>query len=1123
MAEFNKDTFRGLLVGDSRLNGDSISLPDSNFSQAGPNPGDPVPQADTDLHLESSGTQTGSGQLRVVTQRGGHPGGGANFRWKNEGDAGTAWRGWNPPSAITEWRSIQWVPNIVTTGIAFTSDPHAITLADNTILLAYHRRSVGVGFSNKQVVVQRIGTDGVATAPLVVYSRGDTITQGLHPCLMLLPSGRVMLYHYLEDAAAAVVQIQSFFSDDGGGSWVGASSKCLNASIGIQAAATGVQLDTRPSAKMRVQYSGGQVLMLISMRSNDNLTPSFEDGFIQYASADLGNTFDHVETWDRTINGTQAEITSSANGFEVFFIEEDPATEVRVRRRSLAYAYDPLSGATNVDGPGTIMQGGWNPGTFSGRTFNDADLAATVDDSGTLVLYARGNTPALAYGSAFNEWMRMVSDPGGGNGLGGFWELMGQGTRAATSASGDAGSVWNGEANNDFPRWLCVTPQAGRVVMFHNWQASTSLNDNSLGALYLGGFSTVTVPAFENNGALARRMTWDFNWFPLEIPSDMPGPAGQPSWVQNVGGVNGVALDNGAMEISTGAGQHIYSRTPTGTVSEGIVCSWAVEFISQGALSLDSIMAQLTLEDGAQGFVVRVTVDATSVRVLDNVAGTLLGSLAIQTTDPGVEILAYMKQDKITVFTRPRNYVSDRIWETVISNATLADNGGGAGLDLRFGHRGGSTAESKWRWLNHVSDEYACGAPFAEGFTNPDDLNGRPYGTRDPVFVDSGVKIRAVDGPTSPGDQFNIDARFDFPITNILPNHETSPRREWRSVDESQQRIAFKFNGPNTFKTLGLYLDGINWRSGSIEAFNITTSTWDVLGTIAADFNQASLPFVRAEDAITVNTAAAHVGKRYFEMNELAGATVNIAGAKRRRVASNTPGIWGNAPSQQRPVIRFDGEDGTEAASGDVDIWAPRLLLILHNVAANYSGFRLVIDASQGTVEGHYKIGQMVLGAAHLFTNDYSWGRTLSTTPNVELVTYRDGSRSSFKRGANRRSVQFGWAEGVDTSALQGLDPNPAWLLGTSTAGADVIGYRGDVPSLLQGILEELPGSHRPVVYMPRVPKGTPDAVTLNAPSQSLYGRIVSDVSVDSIVGDELEQSGGEVMRIATITVEEEL
>ena len=46
-----------------------------------------------------------------------------------------------------------------------------------------------------------------------------------------------------------------------------------------------------------------------------------------------------------------------------------------------------------------------------------------------------------------------------------------------------------------------------------------------------------------------------------------------------------------------------------------------------------------------------------------------------------------------------------------------------------------------------------------------------------------------------------------------------------------------------------------------------------------------------------------------------------------RKIVRNTEGIWAgsNNATTKRPTIWLDGVDGTEATSGNCDIWAPRM------------------------------------------------------------------------------------------------------------------------------------------------------------------------------------------------------
>jgi hypothetical protein len=64
-----------------------------------------------------------------------------------------------------------------------------------------------------------------------------------------------------------------------------------------------------------------------------------------------------------------------------------------------------------------------------------------------------------------------------------------------------------------------------------------------------------------------------------------------------------------------------------------------------------------------------------------------------------------------------------------------------------------------------------------------------------------------------------------------------------------------------------------------------------------------------------------------------------------------------------------------------------------------------------------------------------------------------------------------------------------------------------------------------PIVYCPAIDAGSTgdDVKTIQGLDAALYGRIVSGVQTDSIVGDELDADSGELMRISNVRIEQEL
>jgi hypothetical protein len=201
--------------------------------------------------------------------------------------------------------------------------------------------------------------------------------------------------------------------------------------------------------------------------------------------------------------------------------------------------------------------------------------------------------------------------------------------------------------------------------------------------------------------------------------------------------------------------------------------------------------------------------------------------------------------------------------------------------------------------------------------------------------------------------------------------------------------------------------------------------------------------------------------------------------------------------------------------------------LLVWNNDPLYSAFRLTIPV-QPVAEAHYEMGVCLIGHLAVFGRRYSWGRALQTQPNTELRTGSSGRRTSQVTGPSRRSVEFGWSDAADQSEL-GLDmttTQPDYVVGSSTFNPDPVAAAKDGPGLIRGIVDHLNGSAEPVVYvayLPRVALNTAQMVVHD--DLHLYGRIVSDVSIETVQGREWDGKGntGEMVRTSSIRLEEEL
>lgn len=113
----------------------------TDYTQASPLPGVPVPQQQTGLSMRTTGGQSAASTLEIRTVRGGNirPDRGAAYAWKDAADADTAWRGWEPPQAISAFEYVRLTDGTVQT-LKYTRNPHAITLADHTVLCVHEER-----------------------------------------------------------------------------------------------------------------------------------------------------------------------------------------------------------------------------------------------------------------------------------------------------------------------------------------------------------------------------------------------------------------------------------------------------------------------------------------------------------------------------------------------------------------------------------------------------------------------------------------------------------------------------------------------------------------------------------------------------------------------------------------------------------------------------------------------------------------------------------------------------------------------------------------------------------------------------------------------------------------------
>jgi hypothetical protein len=128
----------------------------------------------------------------------------------------------------------------------------------------------------------------------------------------------------------------------------------------------------------------------------------------------------------------------------------------------------------------------------------------------------------------------------------------------------------------------------------------------------------------------------------------------------------------------------------------------------------------------------------------------------------------------------------------------------------------------------------------------------------------------------------------------------------------------------------------------------------------------------------------------------------------------------------------------------------------------------------------------------------YSRGRTISIQSGTITTNTQDGIRYSREVEPPKRSFRIAWTDGVDISTLQGLEP--------------------------EGFLQYVQGARKHFVYIPNISKSTSaagDIRQINRDKEHALVTLDNDITIEHVVGDELQTQTGEVFRLANMSFTE--
>jgi hypothetical protein len=1065
-----------IIYPDPRITPATINAADSSYTQAGPRPGQPDPQGDTVATVEASGSLASASVVEIKSQRGGLPSsalGAATLVWRSA--ASGPYYGLDAPWVVRGW---EWLIRRANGGSDADSRPFVAATPTGKVLCVSHRAT-----ASAQRVDVRTLTPGTGWGAAVVASSGSEIPTQSHPALLVLPSGRVLLYHWVVTAQYAHLRIRA--TDDEGATW---TTLAARSGVGISTdATTGYTL-----GRIRAAYSAGEVLVVCSLI--DNASGNYV--LHQFASDSLGYALHSVGV------GNQATVAERGRSAEVLPIAGGGFRLVYYYPADAYFVHRSIPTAWRIYHQGTDREEVPVPSFTKGSP----DYAAAWVGADSTMWFAT-SINASPY-QILLAWSR------------------------------DQGETWYHQRAGPYVTLSDVdlevsTPTAcevrGLVVWVSKFATTTQTFDNdSLVAWYSGGHTNVTWPTVLNEQPYQLQRAL---WFGQENPANFAG-----LWTRTAGGAPSEVVNSTGWEITTGVGATVrYDTAGAADITRISVFEGEIKVTSGGSVSSDQIAVRLVSANGVNDYTVTIRLTATQLRVVDNNGAATIATVSVDSSG-GLWVRAMLRGASLSVWTAPGGVAAasswTRLWTLAASSTTLVSSGAPAATgSIRWGQYDAGSAEvAEWRSVasRFISDDsgvisallgnpevvdagaYASLTTLGADWPTTDLLGVRwaPAG----VTLPPGVHVRLVDGPTAGRiDEWHIATAYDFGIERVHPRSHPSPRREWRATDDATPSvIAWDLATSDTVvaesELLGVFVERANWRTADIAGWN--GAAWVTLGTLNLSAGLESLRYVRQGSAIVVDVAnASPATAAWLHRGELAGATVDLGSGAIRRVGRSSSGRW-TRENTLRPVLFLDGVTDTEPASGTCNIWRPSGAVLIPTNGTPYRRVRVTIAAAD-TVDGYHRAGVILLGPA-LPLGAPSWGRSLEVRPDVELVELDGGARASRVRGPSRRQVAVAWREGLPTVDLYDLTDLPDLLPDGGRAVA------ADTPSLLAGLLDELEGSHVPVVLV----QATDSARRAMSAEAVIYGRITSSAAREVVLGDELSS---EVQRVGELVLEAEL
>lgn len=1091
MANVTPEYIRGFLVPLS-LDNNNIWLSQSSFTLGDSIAGDPVPAQSSPMRLYATGNQVNGSELTIKTQKSGYAGFGAGFIFEDEQT--NIDYGRDPQNAISRFKNLYFSSTFLT----IYSDPSGLDTGEGDLLISYTRDDN----SNRTIRVTTLQIDDTSS-DTAVYSESTILTYPLLSGMCKLPDGSYLLVHLAGDNDN--VNLRTYSSTDGA-TWTLRTRRALPEGLEIgTATGSGSAYQNHNPQRLRVAQSLGVVMVMIETLWNDT-SATKRNRLLQYASSDLGGSFSRVTTDAELDDHSFRSISLYAHDGVFRFCYAGATNEIHYMSLSSAYisahrlrdsgAYVQLT-LTVTGGTSDVMTGG--------------DISAWTDEGASHHIAARREGGGGDYRIYWSE--DAISFRNMGRDQNAIGRLI---------KTGDD----NSQIENSFGlSW------SGRSILLCEPVSTT--NNYSIVMLYLGGYSSVTLPAAyysTDQDAEWNRLSYAFNYLGSDFYSNYSGVA--------TTGAGTETLVSGGVQISNLLNYRV-SPSMAGIataeiIQKGLIVRARIADMTGGDNINDIRGIVLKTDDTSDNYEAEIRISPTAILVRDNIGASTVLSIGGLSLDD-IDLLIALSGQTITVYYRDIDFFNNkRTWTTAGSGNLSTGGGGGSNLnEVKWGHLawsgGPSTFQTVWSDI-HFARAPQIGNEHLTSFTSPDDLFQRAYPPAGfYAYVADNVSISATDGATYEGDSFSITPTSTYKIENVL--YDVSPTRRvyWRSQGVSsgnvpEQFIAFKLD-PDTSvhineslpnDIVGLHLQNYNFIDAKLEYYS--SGSWSILDTFSGSISSECL--VQGRTVRGANTAP---NQPYFRYNECAGWRVKIQTAEEsfqwRTVVSNSEGRFGGTATGTKQSVLLLDESITGLSPSEIELIPNSMTLLVNLNGLRFEALALRIPA-QTTLENYAQIGLMHLGSVLIPGKQYQRGRTVSIDSGTTSTETIDGIVYSKNNRPSRRTFRLAWTEGIDITDLYGDNPDPDIWMGSSTAGAEPVAIANDVPDLLMGLLRYLKGEKTPIVYLPLISK-TEDQKELHREYEQALVSLQGEIEVENILGDENVNESGELVRVATMTLRE--